>query len=267
MGAELSRRIDLAGIDARCRHHDAAEPEHLLGVVIELQQVADALREQGLDPLELRDRLDARFTAMPSIGGYRDGSAAPLSEALARVAKRLDGPWRPFTPKTSVLDALLLEPSIAALVFELRRGNDYRHILARAFALAVMSGHACTTIGHVFRVLLDLRSFADAVHRAAGDTELLRATVDEALSAAQPMLATTGAPAPEPAVQAVVARAKAMARRSATTAATVRQFCLELARHDDSARFWSAAGIEASAFVRAVHLPDQEAMRARDLLR
>jgi hypothetical protein len=46
-----------------------------------------------------------------------------------------------------------------------------------------------------------------------------------------------------------------MAKRSGAPMATIRQLCLELARQDEAEPFWTAAGIDHSAFVRAVHIP------------
>ena len=139
MDGHLARQIDRARIDARRRRHDAVAPEHFLGVVIDEPRVASALRDRGLDPLELRDRLDARFAEIPAIGGYRDGGDVPLSPALERVVARVDARgWLDRITRKSALGALLVEPAVAALVIALRRGNDYRHILeASAFVRAV----------------------------------------------------------------------------------------------------------------------------------
>jgi hypothetical protein len=46
---------------------------------------------------------------------------------------------------------------------------------------------------------------------------------------------------------------------------TIRQLCLQVAVARECGSLWEATGIEASAFVRAVHLPD--ANRAARLIR
>jgi ATP-dependent Clp protease ATP-binding subunit ClpA len=253
---ELTRRIDLARIDARRRRHDSTEPEHLLAVALESQDIAQAVRARGLDPVELRDRLESRFTTRPAVGGYRDGSDSPLSTSLTRVVGRLkERRWVPFIAKMTILDALLLEPSIAELVFELRRGNDYRYVVERARARAVLSRHDGVGVEHVFSALLDVRSFVDTVRRAEGDADRLRATVDGVLDTERPKSDLRRAPPIDPAVQRMISARDVTALPSGTTVATIRMLCLQLARQDESERFWTAAGIHGSDFVRAVHLP------------
>ena len=253
---ELTRRIDLAHIDARRRRHDSTEPEHLLAVALESQDIAQAVRARGLDPVELRDRIESRFTTRPAVGGYRDGSDSPLSTSLTRVVGRLkERRWVPFIARISILEALLLEPSIAELVFELRRGNDYRYVVERARARAVLSGHEGVGVEHIFSALLDVRTFVDTVRRAGGDADRLRTTVDGALDTERPKSDLRRAPPIEPAVQRMISARDVTAPASGTTVATIRMLCLQLARQDESERFWIAAGIRGSDFVRAVHLP------------
>lgn len=256
MARELTRCIDLARIDARRRRHDSTEPEHLLAVALESQDIAQAVRARGLDPMELRDRLESRLTTRPAVGGYRDGSDSPLSTSLTRVVGRLkQRRWVPFIAKMTILDALLLEPSIAELVFELRRGNDYRYVVERARARAVLSGHDGVGVEHIFSALLDVRSFVDTVRRAEGDADRLRTTVDGVLDTERPKSDLRRAPPIEPVVQRMISARDVTALPSGETLVTIRMLCLQLARQDESERFWTAAGIRGSDFVRAVHLP------------
>ena len=170
-------------MEARKRRAPAAEPLHLLAVVLDTPDVARALRELGVDPIELRERLEARLSAEDSPGGYRDADDTTLSTALERVLQRLTTRrWRLVGARTTCVEALLPEPSVAALVFELRRGNDHRHILARAAALATMSSHATIELAHVFRVLLDIRSFVETLERAGANVPALRAVTDSTLT-------------------------------------------------------------------------------------
>ena len=253
----LAQRIELARIEARRRRHPAAEPLHLLAAVLETAEFARALRERGIDPLELREKLDAQLAASDSLGGYRDGSDTPLAPALARVLERLARRrWRLLGARTTCVEALLPEPSVAALVFALRRGNDSRHVIERATALAVMSAHASVGIEHAFRVLLDLRSFVETLERAEGNLARLRETVDATLSRSIPSRSQPGMPPLGPVMRRVVSSAKEMARRTGVSATTVRQLCLDLAHQEEAEPFWTAAGIEHSAFVRAIHIPD-----------
>jgi hypothetical protein len=89
MVLELTRRIDLARIDARRRRHDSTEPEHLLAVVLESPDIAQAVRARGPGSSGTRDRLESRFTMRRAVGGYRYGSDLPLSTTLTRVVGRL----------------------------------------------------------------------------------------------------------------------------------------------------------------------------------
>ncbi len=257
MDALLTQRIQLARIEARRRHHSVVAPWHLLAAVLETPDVTRELRERGIDAIELRERLDAHLATAESLGGYRDGTAAPLAPELERVVTRLaTRRWRLLRARTTCVEALLPEPSIAALVFELRRGNDSRHILERAAALAVMSTHASIGIEHVFRVLLDVRSFVETLQRADGNADRLRESVDAVLARSARSPSPSRMPPTGPVIRRVVAAAKEMARRSGAAITTVRQLCLELARQDEAAPYWAAAGIEHSAFVRAIHVPD-----------
>jgi ATP-dependent Clp protease ATP-binding subunit ClpA len=213
MEADLASQLDRARIEARRRRHDAALPEHLLVAVIEDTQPDAQLRHIGIDPSELRERLGARLDTLREIGGYRDGSEVPISADLTRVIDRVDvRGWRRFHSNQTVVDALLLEPAIASLVFELRRGNDHRHVVHRARALAIISGHASVELEHFFQVFLDLRSFAETVARAGGDVDKLRYVVDDAV-AEHPR----GPPSRDPpvlarAVREVIASAEASSR-------------------------------------------------------
>jgi ATP-dependent Clp protease ATP-binding subunit ClpA len=247
-----------ACIEARRRRAAAAEPVHLLAVVLDAPDVTRDLRDLGLDPTELRERLDARLSAEDSLGGYRDANDTALTPALERVLERLETRrWRLLGARTTCVEALLPEPSIAALVFELRRGNDHRHILARASALASMSGHATIGIEHVFRVLLDIRSFAETLERAEGVSAGLRDAVEARLAENAPSANPSGATPPIGArLRRVLSAIESTAQSSGAPAASIRRLCLELARHDDAASLWAAAGIDHAAFVRAVHLPD-----------
>lgn len=120
MDALLTQRIELARIEARRRHHLAVERVHLLAAILETPEVTAALRGRGIDPTELRDRLDAQLGAQDSLGGYRDGTDTPLSPALERVIERLAARrWHLLGARTTCVGALLPEPSIAARVFEL----------------------------------------------------------------------------------------------------------------------------------------------------
>ena len=250
----MTGRLDLARIDARRRQHESTEPEHLLAVILELEEIASALAERGLDPAELRERVEARLTARPAVGGYRDGVDAPLSTALERVAKHVAArPWIPFGRKPTVIDALLLDPTIAGLVFELRRGNDYRYVVERARALAVMFGHGRVEIVHVFRVLLDLRSFVDTIDRAGGNARDLLTAVEAALASGREERAT-GAPRLDAPVQELLPLG-APDERSVTGRMSIRQLCLALAFKEEAMLLWCTAGIEPSDFIRAVHQP------------
>jgi hypothetical protein len=113
---------------------------------------------------------------------------------------------------------------------------------------------------------LDLRSFIDAIEQAGGDINELRRATDDALAATTAKSAGAVARI-EPALQNVISETFMMARRSGGSTPTIRQLCLQLAACDEAERFWRAAGIAASDFVRAVHVPDQKALRARDPLR
>ena len=95
----------------------------------------------------------------------------------------------------------------------------------------------------------------------------LRVGVDAALASARAGTDPEVPPRLDRAVKDVIGATQAMAQRLGAIAATIRQLCLELARHDDAKDLWSAAGIDAAAFVRAVHLPDDQTTRARGLLR
>lgn len=253
----LTQRLELAHVEARRRGHSAIEPEHLLVAIIDAPEVAERLRQRGLDPLELRERLVARLSAEPVVGGYRDASALPTSPALERVVERLSKRrWRWLGPHTPYLDALMPEPSVAELVFNLRRGNDHRHILERAVALAVLSSHPSVGLEHAFRALVDLRSFVETFERASGDLAAFRDAIDAALAAQPRSPLPASAPPPlGPALRRVVDTSVEMAKRTGGTTASVRQLCLELSRQDEAAPLWSAAGIDHSAFVRAIHLP------------
>jgi ATP-dependent Clp protease ATP-binding subunit ClpA len=254
--AQIKRWVELARIEARRRRHEAVEPEHFALVCVGDASFAAAVTERGIDPTELRERLEGALTARPTVGGYRDASDAPISPELQRVIERArPRGWLPLAKPLSAHDSLSIETSIAALVFDLRRGNDHRHILERARALAVIHGHALVTVQHVLRTLLDLRSFVEAIERAYGDVAPLRAarlqTLDGMTGHAEPR-----APLLDPAMKAVVGAAQMMARSYGPAPASVRQFCLQLAVAPDCERYWPIAGIEASDFVRAVHLPD-----------
>jgi ATP-dependent Clp protease ATP-binding subunit ClpA len=259
MDARLGQRLALAQIEARRRGHPGVEPEHLLAVIIDTPEVTEALRQRGLDPLELRERLDAHLSAEPTRGGYRDANELPTSPSLHRATERLAGRrWRWLGARVSYVDALMLEPSVAALVFALRRGNDHRHILERAVALAVMSAHASVGLEHAFRALVDLRSFVDTLERAGGNVAGLEGALDTALARHAPSAsasASHGPPPIGPVLRRVIAAATDMAKRSGAPLASVRQLCLELARQEEAEPLWAAAGIDHSAFVRAVHLP------------
>jgi len=257
MDAVLTQRIELARIEARRRGHHAVEPEHLLAAIVDAAEVSRALRGRGLDPIELRERVEARLSAEPALAGYRDGNQVALSPALERIIESLSARrWLGLGAPITYVDALLPEPSIATLVFGLRRGNDHRHILERAAALAVISAHASVGIAHVFRVLLDLRSFVETLERAEADLERLRETIDAALAALAKSLTPSQVARIDPVVRRVVSSVSPSSRRSGAPIATVRQLCLALARQEEAEPFWTAAGIECSAFVRAVHIPD-----------
>ena len=253
---DTSRRLDLARIEARRRRHEAVEPAHFAFVVLHESSVAEVLRQRGIDPTELRERLEGALAARTVVGGYRDGSDAPLSPALERVVDRLGRRrWLPFGKSLGLDESLLLEPSIAALAFELRRGNDYRHIIERARALAVVRRHGVVSVEHAFRALLDLRSFVDALQRAEGDLDRVRAVVAQRLDAVESHVEPR-APALDQPMTAVVEGAHFMARSYGPAPPTIRQFCLQLAIAGECAPLWEAAGTDASAFARAVHLPD-----------
>jgi ATP-dependent Clp protease ATP-binding subunit ClpA len=254
MTGGLTARLDLARVYARRRQHDSTEPEHLLAVVLEIEEIASALAERGLDPVELRERVEARLAARPAVGGYRDGVDAPLSMGLERVAKHVAASrWIPFARKPTIIDALLLEPAIAALVFELRRGNDYRYVVERARALALMSEHARVEIVHVFRVLLDLRSFIDTIERAGGNTRDLLTAVEATLASGREKRATS-APRLDAPVQELLPLGTPN-ERSVTGRMSIRQLCLALASKEEAMLLWCTAGIEPSDFIRAVHQP------------
>jgi ATP-dependent Clp protease ATP-binding subunit ClpA len=265
--ARQAHWLELARIDARRRGHEATQPEHLMIVGIQAPYLADAVRARGLDPSELHERVEACLVSRPTIGGYRDGSDAPLSPRLRVVIERARvWRWLPILAKMTLLDALFLERSISTSVFELTRGNDYRYVVERARALAIVRGHNVVGVEHVFRALLDLSSFVDAIDRARGDVERLRAAVAEVTKATVADDLSRG-PQLEPAIDRVIAGARVMARTYAPTLPTIRQFCLQLAVAEESSRFWRAGGIEASDFVRAVHLPEKKRRAERDLLR
>ena len=110
-------------------------------------------------------------------------------------------------------------------------------------------------VEHIFSALLDVRTFVDTVRRAEGDAARLRTTVDGVLDTERPKSDLRRAPPNEPAVQRMISARDVTALPSGTTVATIRMLCLQLARQDEAERFWTAAGIHGSDFVRAVHLP------------
>ncbi len=252
----LSRIVELARIEARRRRHETVDTEHFAFVALENSDVAAAIRERGIDPAELRERVDGALTARSSVGGYRDGSVAEVSPELRRL---LDGDrrrrWTPFRKALPFDQVLLDQPSIASLVFELRGGNDFRYVIERARALAVVKKHSAVAVVHALRALVDLRSFVAAVERAEGDVARLASALDEALLALPPA-SDHRPPTLDPSLQAVVDAAKTMASTYGAAPPTIRQLCLQLAVAAPAAPFWDASRTTAAEFVRAVHLPD-----------
>jgi ATP-dependent Clp protease ATP-binding subunit ClpA len=252
----LSRILELARIDARRRRHETIDTEHFAFVALDVSDVAAAIRQRGIDPAELRERLDGALTARSSVGGYRDGTTAEVSPELRRL---LDGDrrrrWTPFRKSLPFDQVLLDQPSIASVVFELRGGNDYRYVIERARALAVSRRHAAVGVVHALRALVDLRSFVAAVERAEGDVARLASALDEVLHAIAPG-SHDRPPTLDPSLQAVVDAAKTMASTYGAAPPTIRQLCLQLAVAAEAAPFWDASCTTAAEFVRAVHLPD-----------
>jgi ATP-dependent Clp protease ATP-binding subunit ClpA len=252
MDVETERRVELAKLFAKQRRHLETEPEHLLAVVLDIDEEARALHSRGLDPSELRERTEAAFAARPAIGGYRDGAESAPSPALERTLKRVAGNrWLPFVGKVSMLDALFLEPSVAKLVYALRRGADSRYIVERARALAIVLDHATIGIEHVLRALLDLPSFGETLERANGSVDSLRLFLDRLLS--RPPSPGEGAPVIEIELRRVLFTGRFP--DSDTAPMTIRQLCIGLAREDDCDRFWDAAGVSRARFLRAVYVP------------
>jgi ATP-dependent Clp protease ATP-binding subunit ClpA len=262
MGVGTEALLELARRDARSRRHRATELEHVLSVALGMDEIRRALLERGIDPVELRDRLDVRLTAVPSLGGYRDASDAPLSSALEAIVARLrGGKWRPFRRAPSLVDAALGHPSIARLVVELRRGNDFRHLLERARALAIVQGHELVGIEHMLSVLLDLPSFVETLERAGGDAVRLRAAVDAVLDAARRSDRPDG-----PRFCASLREALSIGPEGAYAGATplsVREACLALTRVEEAVPLWSSGGTLASDVRRAIHIPSEDARRRR----
>lgn len=257
MDDELGRLIDLARIEARRRHHEHTAIEHLLSVVLDVGPLAQSLRERGIDPTELHERLEVSFATRPVVGGYRDASPPPLAAAVEAVVARHRGQrgWLPFVAKRSIVDALLLEPAVATLVFELRRGNDHRYVLERARALAIMRGQQTIGLAHLFRALLDLPSFVRTLEQGGGDAQRLRADVDAVLDE------QASAPGPESsrAVSPRFARAGLSIPMQGLCmggeGVSIRELCLELTRDENAERFWTASGTSAAEFFRAVYVP------------
>jgi hypothetical protein len=182
MGLDLVALLERARLAAQRRRHEKVDPDHLLFVILDEEIVGHALRLQGLDPEEVRERLEARFTSRPTMGGYRDGLDVPLAPTLERVIERLtERRWLSLDEPMTVLDALMLEPWIASLVVGLRRGDSAEHVLSRAWALAIVRGHLTVELGHVVSVLLDVPIFVEIVERIRGDLPMLRRGTGEAL--------------------------------------------------------------------------------------
>jgi ATP-dependent Clp protease ATP-binding subunit ClpA len=242
---ELTRLLDLARIEARTRRHDCTETEHFLAVALQVETVATALAERGLDPAELLERVALRLEARVSVGGYRDMSSPPTTAALEGLVARArkPRPWFALATKSTLLDVLLREPSVASLVFELRRGNDHRYVIERARALAIMGGHAAVGLAHVFRALLDLPSFLRTLDNAGGRADRLRAVVDAQLEE-QGSDSTPGLLTEEVASLCV-----------AKNVVSIRELCLDLTREEAAERFWIASGITPADFIRALHVP------------
>src|SRR4051794_37804070 len=109
MDANLTERIQLARIEARRRGHAEVLPEHLLAVIIDAADAVRALRARGIDPTELRERLEARLSGLPAPGGYRDrvdASLTPLAPAIDRVVRRLTTRrWLSLSARVTCADA------------------------------------------------------------------------------------------------------------------------------------------------------------------
>lgn len=238
--------LDLARSEARRRRHATTEPEHLLAVVLDVRTEAEALHGRGLDPLELRDRTEARLADLPTASAYRDATDAPPTPAVERILARCTGRLRFLVRRRPMLvEALLLEPAVARLVIELRRGQDHRYIAERARALAIVAGHGLVGLEHVFRAIVDLPSFAATLRRAGGSVDTMREYADTTLATPHPPLRDTMRSEP------VLARLL----DTSDGPVTIRELCIQLAGMDESAPFWEAASVTRAAFLHAIHVP------------
>lgn len=238
--------LELARSKARRHRHVTTHPEHLLAVALDVRGEAGAIHERGLDPTELRDQAEARLADLPVVATYRDGADAPISPAVTRALGRCSGTLRFLLRRRPLLvEALLLEPAVAALVVALRRGLDHRYVIERARALAIVGNHELVGLAHVFRALLDLPSFVATLERAGGAPDKLATFLSASLADAA--LGHGDAPRAEETITRLLAMSKG--------ASSIRQLCIHLTSLDESSPFWGAAGVTRAAFLHAVHVP------------
>jgi len=173
LDADLTNLLERAELDARRRRHDAVDPEHLLSVILEEDAVSRALVVRGVDPIELRDSLEAALTSRPITAGFRDAATVSLetSDALDDVLESLDDDG------VTVLDALFLDRTVARLLLGLRQCSGARHVLERTTALAVVAGDELIRVEHLLQVLLDVVWFEEAVRRTSMSLDTLRAAI------------------------------------------------------------------------------------------
>lgn len=250
MDAEHTRRLELAALDARRRRHRTTDPEHLLAVVLEIPTEAAVVHARGLDPRELLERTETHFTTLPVASAYRDGFGAPRAATLARVLERMRvRTWIPFG-RVSMLDSLLLEPSICQLVIGLRRGQDSRYVVQRARALAIASSHRLIGLDHVLRALLDLPTFAAMLEQAGANVETLRAYLEDSARPADSDHRES--PTLETPLRRILYAGKFPETDDAPM--TIRQLAIALARTEECDRYWEAAGTSPSSLLHALHV-------------
>lgn len=247
MNAARRERLELAREEARRRQHATTEPEHLLAVSLGFDAVALAVYARGLDPNELRVRLEEALAAMPSRVGYREMVDPMPSPGLQRSLQRTSRWFR----KASLLEALFQEPGVAAVVWQLRHGEDARYVEERSSALAIVRRHRTVGVEHALRALVDLPSFVATLERAGGNAAALSSALDARLKA------QTEAPTAPPDVDPSFLRLLASAKfpRTDDDPATIREVSMALARDWSCEPFWTAAGITPSAFLEAVLVP------------